>query len=99
MKEISVKHSNRRGRLAFVLAAPLALLGAGSALAGEGDRDATSDEMARVKAALEAKGYTDVHDVEVDDGRFEVDAKNAQGQNVDLELDLKSLEVLHEDRD
>jgi hypothetical protein len=83
----------------FALAAPLALLCAGAAFAGEGDRNATADEMARVKQALEANGYTDVHDVEVDDGRFEVDARNAQGQNVDLELDLKTFEVLYEDRD
>jgi hypothetical protein len=52
-----------------------------------------------VRAALEAKGYSDVHDLEVDDGRFEVDARNPQGKAVDLELDLKSLEILHEDLD
>lgn len=86
-------------RPAFAVALPLALLCAGSALAGDADRAATADELTRVKSALEAKGYTDVHDLEVDDGRFEVDARNPQGQKVDLELDLATLEILYEDRD
>jgi hypothetical protein len=75
------------------------LLQAGPALAGDDDRAATADEITRVRTALEGKGYSDVHDVEVDDGRFEVDARNPRGENVDLELDLRSLEILFEDRD
>ena len=86
----------RRG--ALTLALPFALAAA-PALAGDDDRPGTPEELARVRAALEAKGYTDVHDLEVDDGRFEVDARNAQGKAVDLELDLKTLEILHEDLD
>ena len=89
----------RRGGATFAVALPLALLCAGSALAGDNDRDATADEQTRVRTALEAKGYTDVHDLEVDDGRFDVDARNAQGQEVDLELDLATLEILYEGRD
>jgi hypothetical protein len=63
------------------------------------DRAGTDEELARISEALEAKGYTEVRDLEVDDGRFEVDARNAKGEPVDLELDMKTLEVLHEDRD
>jgi hypothetical protein len=63
------------------------------------DRAATPDEIRRIGESLAAKGYTDVHDIEVDDGRFEVDARDAAGQSVDLELDLATFEVLYEDRD
>ena len=87
-----------RRPLLVALAATLAL-GAAPALAGDDDRDATPEELVRVRSALEAKGYRDVHDLEVDDGRFEVDAVNSRGEKVDLEIDLTTLEVLHEDRD
>jgi hypothetical protein len=92
--------SNRHGlRRSLALALPVALLGATQAVAGDDDRMASAEEIARVRAALEAKGYTEVHDVEVDDGRYEVDALNPAGQRVDLELDLESLEILDEDPD
>ena len=84
-------------RTAAALAIALAAL-AGPALA-DSDRNGTEQELARVRTALEAEGYRDVHDLEVDDGRFEVDAVNAQGQPVDLELDLETLEILYVDRD
>jgi len=67
--------------------------------ADDGDRAATAEELQRITASLEQKGYRDVHDVEVDDGRFEVDAISPAGQSVDLELDLATLEILHEKRD
>lgn len=93
--------SNRwllRRAVALAFALPFALAAA-PALAGDDDRAGTAEELARVRAVLEAKGYSDIHDLEVDDGRFEVDARNKEGQAVDLELDLETLEVLHEDRD
>ena len=74
-------------------------LAAAPAFARDDDRAGTPEELARVKAALEARGYGDVHDLEVDDGRFEVDARNPAGEPVDLELDMDTLEILHEDRD
>ena len=77
----------------------LALVVATPAFADRDDRAATADELARVRAALAARGYSDVHDLEVDDGRFEVDARSPSGQSVDLELDLETLEILYEDRD
>ena len=43
------------------------------------DRPATNKERARVTEALEKRGYKNVHDVEVDDGRFEVDATSPDG--------------------
>ena len=83
---------------ALALALPFAFA-ASPALAIDDDRNGTAEEVARIRAALEARGYTDIHDIEVDDGRFEVDARNPAGQSVDLELDLTTLEILHEDRD
>jgi Peptidase propeptide and YPEB domain len=81
-------------------AAALSMLVLASAPAlAENDREGSDEELARVSKALEAKGYSEVRDLEVDDGRFEVDARNPQNEPVDLELDMKTLEVLHEDRD
>lgn len=85
------------------LAAPamaLALVGASAPAAlADDDRPIAPEELERVKSSLEGKGYRDVHDVEIDDGRYEVDAVNPEGQQVDLELDLQTLEILHEKRD
>jgi hypothetical protein len=80
------------------IALTLAALVSAPALAEE-DRAGTDAELTRISKALEAKGYSEVRDLEVDDGRFEVDARNPQGEAVDLELDIKTLEILHEDRD
>ncbi|MGH7287389.1 MAG: PepSY domain-containing protein [Myxococcota bacterium] len=95
--------SRRRPALPFVaalgFALPLVAFAAAPALAGDDDRPASAEELARVRAALGAQGYSDVHDVEVDDGRFEVDARNPAGESVDLELDLGTLVILYEDRD
>jgi hypothetical protein len=88
----------RHSRFPALVAAGLLAL-AGSPALADSDRPGTAEELARVRSALEAKGYTDVHDLEVDDGRFEVDAVNRDGRRVDLELDLKTLEVLFEDFD
>ena len=63
------------------------------------DERVTDDQYAKVKAALEAKGYEDVRDVEIDDGRFEADATHPDGHPVDLELDMTTLEIVHEKRD
>jgi len=95
---------NRTLRALHPLAVPAfaaALLGfaAPSALAADDDRPIAPEEVQRVKQSLEGKGYSDVHDLEIDDGRYEVDARNAEGHPVDLELDMKTLEILHEKRD
>ena len=63
------------------------------------DRPATKKEYTRVTEALEKLGYTNIHDVEVDDGRFEADATTRAGYDVELELDMKSLKIVHEHRD
>ena len=63
------------------------------------DRPATDKERARITAALEKRGYKNIHDVEVDDGRFEADATSPAGYEVELELDMKSLKIVREHRD
>jgi len=67
------------------------------ALAIDGDRDATPEEQMKVTKALEAKGYKMVDDIEVDDGRFEADAKSPDGKDVELQLDMKTLEIISTD--
>lgn len=63
------------------------------------ERPVTPEESRRITETLSAEGYTEIHDIEVDDGRFEVDARHPDGHEVDLELDLETLEILFEDRD
>lgn len=72
---------------------------AAPAFAADDDERVTDEQLAKVKAALEAKGYTDIRDVEIDDGRFEVDAIHPDKYAVDLELDTTTLEIVHEKRD
>jgi hypothetical protein len=93
------RQPGRRRLAGALLVVSLAAGAAAPAAAGDDDRPGTEDELAHVRAALDAKGYKDVHDLEVDDGRFEVDAKNPAGEHVDLELDMGTLEILEEDRD
>lgn len=57
---------------------------------------AGSLSAAEVTSKLTAAGYTNVHDVEFDDGVWEADATSASGQAVDLVIDAKSGKVLHE---
>jgi hypothetical protein len=63
------------------------------------DRPVTDKERARVTEALEKRGYKNVHDMEVDNGRFEADATSPAGDEVELELDMKSLKIIREHRD
>jgi hypothetical protein len=72
------------------------LLSGEAAFAEEDERAATPEEEASILGALEAQGYSGVDDIEVDDGRFELDAISPSGQAVDLELDLVSFEILKE---
>jgi hypothetical protein len=84
----------------LALATALVLAGFGSTPAiADDDRDATPEEIARVTSHLEGRGYRYLHDIEVDDGRFELEAVNPEEEPVDLELDLVTLEILSEKLD
>jgi uncharacterized membrane protein YkoI len=54
---------------------------------------------ADIRARLAAAGYTDVKDVEFDDGMWTAEADTAQGQRMELKLDPRSGEVVGQDRD
>lgn len=62
---------------------------AGHAMHGQPAAGATLTQ-AQVKTAIEAKGYTNVNDIEFDDGMWEADATSADGNRVDLRFDAAS---------
>ncbi|EIL92261.1 peptidase propeptide and ypeb domain-containing protein [Rhodanobacter fulvus Jip2] len=52
---------------------------------------------ADVRASLSTQGYTDVHDVDFDDGVWKAKAKNAAGNKVKLRLDPSTGKVIGKD--
>lgn len=70
------KHPFRKAWLAIALVAA-----AGAATAQEALTEA------EVRAKIQAQGYTNVHDVEFDDGIWTADARSADGSRVDLSID------------
>lgn len=71
-------------RRAALAAAGAALVAAVPALAQE------SLTEAQVRAKLEAQGYTNVHDVEFEDGVWTADAHSADGKRVDVSIDPRT---------
>lgn len=60
---------------------------------------ATELDAKQIIAKLESAGYTKIHDVEKDDGVWEVEATNSAGQRVELEVDPVSGNVVREQPD
>ena len=54
---------------------------------------------ADIRASLAAAGYTNVHDVEFDDGLWKADANAPGGAEVDLKMDPATGEIVGIDRD
>jgi len=52
-----------------------------------------------VKARLTAAGYSNVHDIELDDGVWKAEARDAQGAKVELRLDPGTGKVIGKARD
>lgn len=52
----------------------------------------------QVRAQLEAQGYTNINDVEFDDGMWEADAKSADGNRVELRIDARTGEVFPDEQ-
>ncbi|MDP1908064.1 MAG: PepSY domain-containing protein [Hyphomicrobium sp.] len=80
-------------------AAALALLGAlsGPALA---DREPNAQERAAIEQVLRDQGFTQWGDIELDDGRWEVeDAVASDGAEYDLALEQTTFEIVKRDRD
>lgn len=49
-----------------------------------------------IQSRLAAQGYTNIRDIEYDDGRWEVEATNPRGESVDLKLDPRDGRILRE---
>ena len=77
----------------ITLAAALAL--AGTACAAGPGQDHMSEREAR--DALAAAGYTDIEDLERDDGLWEADARRGDGRMVDVRVDPRTGAVYPDD--
>lgn len=47
----------------------------------------------QVRASLEAQGYTNINDIEFDDGMWTADARSADGNRIELRIDAATGEV------
>lgn len=74
-----MQQPNRKFRKAWLAIALVAAAGAATA------QDALTE--AEIRAKIEAQGYTNVNDVEFDDGVWTADARSADGSRVDLSID------------
>lgn len=54
---------------------------------------------AEVIARLAALGYTQIRPIRIDDGTWEVAARNSRGQRVEVYVDARTGAILHEERD
>jgi hypothetical protein len=54
---------------------------------------------ADVVRKVEHAGYTNIHDLEDDDGRWELEATSPAGVNVDLAVDPTTGEIVHEENE
>lgn len=89
--------SMKRSKRMSVHVLAIALAGAGGLAFAQ---DTAQDTMTapQVRAALEAQGYTDIDDVEFDDGMWEADATSADGKRVDVRIDPRTSQVYPEDQ-
>ncbi|NYZ61207.1 PepSY domain-containing protein [Luteimonas sp. SJ-16] len=60
---------------------------------------ATSLGEADIRARLTAEGFTRIDDVKFDDGLWEAEADDAQGQRMDLKLDPQDGRIISQSRD
>lgn len=62
-------------------------------------RAAPALTAADIAQLLQAQGFSNVHDIELDDGRYEAEAVNPAGRKVDLKLDPRDGRILSEQLD
>ena len=91
-----MKFINRKVGVAAAVAVLAASFGAATAQQVEAQADLT---IIQVVQKLESLGYTNIHDVEKDDGVWEAEATAPNGTRVELDLDLKDARILKEERD
>lgn len=61
-------------------------------------QDANALTAPQVRAQLEAAGYTNIDDIEFDDGMWKADATSADGNRIDVRLDAKTGKIYPEDQ-
>jgi uncharacterized membrane protein YkoI len=52
-----------------------------------------------VKAKLAAAGYTDIHDVDFEDGVWNAEADDQAGKDVELKIDARTGAVIGKEKD
>ena len=88
----------RKTVLAALLAAPIAFAVGAVHAQEDGTRTAVGVTADEIRQKIEALGYTQITEVERDDGHWEVEATAANGTRVDLYVDDTG-KVMHEERD
>ncbi|MGO4552305.1 PepSY domain-containing protein [Lysobacter sp. 2RAF19] len=63
------------------------------------DEQVANLNEASVKAKLAAAGYTDVHDVDFEDGVWNAEADDQAGKDVELKIDAKTGAVIGKEKD
>lgn len=78
-------------KIALVSLACAGLAAALPAFADDGARRAGGEwiSVGELASRLEALGYTAIRDIERDDGRYEVEARNPEGRRVELKVSRK----------
>lgn len=77
-----------------------ATFAATSSIAAGADRRADADEHAAIGAVLHQAGYTKWSNIELDDGKWEVEnAVRADGKVFDVDLAVADLRILKEEID
>lgn len=69
--------------------------------AGQGTAAAVEGLMApaAVMEQLAQKGYRDFREVELDDGKYEVEGRDAEGREVEIDVDARSGAILKVEHD
>lgn len=73
----------------------LVMLAVSPAMASNHDRPGPNDiSMDQARGIATKEGYSKIHSVEFDDGRWEIDAVDANGREVEIEIDAASGKVV-----
>lgn len=63
------------------------------------DEQVTNLSKADVQAKLAAAGYTNIHDVDYDDGLWKAEADDPAGRDVEVRLDPKTGQIVGKEKD
>ena len=78
----------------------LALAAAFVATPALADRNANAEERAAIEKVLRTQGFVSWEEIELDDGRWEVDdARDAKDVEYDLKMDPKTLKIVRKEED